>query len=80
MTRNCPQCGNANGPRLRHCFSCGTPLDEWNTASQPDPPIYGTKGEEGNYDIPAGFWIRLAARSIDLAAITMAVIAIWSTW
>lgn len=73
MTRNCPKCGNANGPRLRHCFSCGKPLDEWNIASQLDPPSYGTKKEE-YYDVPAGFWIRLGAWIVDYVVTTGAVL------
>ena len=64
---SCPRCEYVNGPRSQHCSSCGTPLDERNT------------GPKKYYDVPAGFWIRLAAWLVDsvvLAAAQSALIAV----
>ena len=77
---HCPRCRHVIEPDSRYCFSCGLPIDERNTAPQPDSPNYGARDVARWEGIPAGFWIRLAAWFIDLAVVTVAEFALIGVW
>ena len=76
----CPRCSKTSEPGSAYCYSCGLPLDEppprADAAASAYAPRYDASrepfGDVGYYERasveePGGFWVRLAAFSMDIA-------------
>jgi len=57
----CPKCKSANKPASIHCRACGTPIEVRN-AAHPGSLVAANGQRIG---ILAGFWVRLAAYTVD---------------
>ncbi len=66
----CTRCGRSNGPEMRFCLGCGSPLVSRAAVGQPDPRAYTPKhlvdkilasksaleGERKQVTVPFGRW------------------------
>ncbi len=69
----CPRCRTVNQTGSLFCFNCGLPLDDVEAdAPRTLPPLYTSR--------PAGFWIRLAAWTIDAAILLVGQITLIAAW
>lgn len=80
--QTCPRCGTSNGPLVRYCMTCGTPLS---TVQAPAHPSMGYTPPTGQFypsQYPANYWevARTGKINNTLTGLLLLVVGVLIAW